>query len=102
MEIKIYKAIVNVFMRGRSQQNAHCPAKPVVTENLCVVQREGFSITCYMCGTYTCRKAKHIHKGETHFVREDVNLMAITAKVQLKNISGRESQGAVTLVESAN
>jgi hypothetical protein len=25
-----------------------CPAKPVLTEYLCVVQREEFSITCYM------------------------------------------------------
>jgi hypothetical protein len=31
------------------------------------------TVTCYMCDWYTCRKAKHIHKGQTHLlVREDV------------------------------
>jgi hypothetical protein len=29
-----------------------CPAKPVLTEDLCVVQKEEFSITCYMCEMY--------------------------------------------------
>jgi hypothetical protein len=26
-----------------------CSLKPVLTEDLCVVQKEEFSITCYMC-----------------------------------------------------
>jgi hypothetical protein len=26
-----------------------CPVKPVLTEDLCVVQNEEFSVTCYMC-----------------------------------------------------
>jgi hypothetical protein len=30
-----------------------CFAKPVLTENLCIVQKEEFSITRYMCDTYT-------------------------------------------------
>jgi hypothetical protein len=50
-----------------------CFAKPVLTENLCVVQKEEFSITCCKCDTYTSRKAKHIHKRQTHLLaREDV------------------------------
>jgi hypothetical protein len=28
-------------------------AKPVLTEDLCIVQKEGFSVTCYKCDTYT-------------------------------------------------
>jgi hypothetical protein len=27
--------------------------KPVLTEDLCIVQKEEFSITCYMCEMYT-------------------------------------------------
>jgi hypothetical protein len=30
-----------------------CFAKPVLTEDLYIVQNEEFSITCYMCETYT-------------------------------------------------
>jgi hypothetical protein len=50
-----------------------CVAKPVVTEDLYIVQKEEFSITCYTCDTYAWRKAKHIHKRQNHLlVREDV------------------------------
>jgi hypothetical protein len=50
-----------------------CSVKPLLTEDLCVVQKEEFSISCYMCDTYTCRKAKHIDRRQTHLlVREDV------------------------------
>jgi hypothetical protein len=41
-----------------------CPAKPVLTEDLCVVQKEDFSLTRYMCEMNTWRKAKHIHKRD--------------------------------------
>jgi hypothetical protein len=30
-----------------------CSVKPILTEDLCVVKQEEFSITCYMCDTYT-------------------------------------------------
>jgi hypothetical protein len=30
-----------------------CSAKPVLTEDLCVEHKQGFSITRYMCDTYT-------------------------------------------------
>jgi hypothetical protein len=43
-----------------------CFVNPGLTEDLCIVQKEEFSKTCYMCGTYTFRKAKHIHKRQTH------------------------------------
>jgi hypothetical protein len=50
-----------------------CSVKPVPVEDLCVVQKEEFSITCYVFEMYTWRKAKHIHKRQTHIlVREDV------------------------------
>jgi hypothetical protein len=42
-----------------------------VSESQLRVQKEEFSITCYMYEIYTRRKAKHIHKRQTHiFVRE--------------------------------
>jgi hypothetical protein len=47
--------------------------KPVLTDDLCVVQKEEFSVTCYMCEMYTSQKAKHIHRRQTNLlVREDV------------------------------
>jgi hypothetical protein len=49
----------------------NCSAKPVLTEDLRVVQNN-FSITCYMCEMYIWRKAKHIRKRQTHLVRQDV------------------------------
>jgi hypothetical protein len=50
-----------------------CFAKPVLTDDLYIVQKEEFSVTCYMCDMYTWRKAKHIHKRQTHLlVRDDV------------------------------
>jgi hypothetical protein len=30
-----------------------CPAKPVLTKDLCIVQKEEFSITCYICAKCT-------------------------------------------------
>jgi hypothetical protein len=30
-----------------------CSANPILTEDLYIVQKEEFSITCYMCDTYT-------------------------------------------------
>jgi hypothetical protein len=30
-----------------------CSAKPILTETLCVFQKEEFSIACYMCEMYT-------------------------------------------------
>jgi hypothetical protein len=30
-----------------------CSVKPVLTDDLCVVQKEEFPITFYMCDTYT-------------------------------------------------
>jgi hypothetical protein len=49
------------------------PEKPVRTEGLFEVQKEEFLITWYMCEMYTRRKAKRIHKRQTHLlVREDV------------------------------
>jgi hypothetical protein len=50
-----------------------CFAKPGLTEDLCVVHKKEFLVTCYMCDTYSSRKVKHIHKRQTHpLVRENV------------------------------
>jgi hypothetical protein len=50
-----------------------CFAKPGLTEDFYILQKEEFVITCYMCDTYTGRKAKHTHKRQTHLLlREDV------------------------------
>jgi hypothetical protein len=41
-----------------------CSVKPALTEDLCVVQKEDFSATCYMSDRYILRKAKSIHKRQ--------------------------------------
>jgi hypothetical protein len=30
-----------------------CSVKSLLTEDLCIVQKEEFSVTCYMCEIYT-------------------------------------------------
>jgi hypothetical protein len=51
-----------------------CFAKPLLkTEDLYIMQKEEFSITCHMCNIYSSQKAKHIHKSQIRLlVREDV------------------------------
>jgi hypothetical protein len=49
-----------------------CFAKPVLTDDLYVVQKKYISVTCYKCDVYAWLKAKHIHKRQPHLVREDV------------------------------
>jgi hypothetical protein len=39
-----------------------CSAKPGLTEDLCIVQKEDFSITRYICEMYTRLNARYIHK----------------------------------------
>jgi hypothetical protein len=70
--------------------------KPVLTEDFYVVQKEEFSIKCYTYDTYIWRKAKHIHKGQTHFLaREDVTYGQLSQGFSLKKkICGRDPQGA--------
>jgi hypothetical protein len=47
-----------------------CYVNHVLTEDLCIVQKEKFSVASYTCYTYARRKAKHIHKSETIFSSE--------------------------------
>jgi hypothetical protein len=50
-----------------------CFTELVLARDLYVVQKEEISVSCYKCDTYTWRKAKHIHKRQTHpLVRVDV------------------------------
>jgi hypothetical protein len=50
-----------------------CSGKPVLIQDLYVVQKEDFSITCCMCEMCTWQNAEHIHNRRTHLlVREDV------------------------------
>jgi hypothetical protein len=50
-----------------------CSAKPVLIEDLYIVQKEQFSIKCYTCDTHNWRKAKYKHKRQPYLlVREDV------------------------------
>jgi hypothetical protein len=72
-----------------------CSVKPVLTEDLCIVQTEELSIIYYMCEIYICWKATHIHKRQAHLlVREDVTQGLLPQEFSWKKISGRGSQGA--------
>jgi hypothetical protein len=70
----------NLFRSNRSLTTTigvfleRCSAKPVLTEGLCVVQKqEYFNNILRICEMYTWRKAKHIHNRQTQLlVREDV------------------------------
>jgi hypothetical protein len=59
-----------------------CSAKPVLTEDLYVVQKKEFSIRCYKCDT---------HEGSSIFIRdkpafssERIYIRTITTNVKLK------------------
>jgi hypothetical protein len=62
-----------------------CPAKPVRTEDLCVVLKEDILNTMlYVCQRYTWWKAKDTHKKQTHlYVRDDLNIKIITEMIQV-------------------
>jgi hypothetical protein len=77
-------------------------AKPVLTE----VRKEELSITCYMCDMYTWRKAKHIHKRQTHplwremMLRKDYDYKGSVEKkslvVSLKGLDAKTNWLAVS------
>jgi hypothetical protein len=72
-----------------------CSVKPVMTEDLCVVQKEEFSITCYMCDTYIWRRVKHIQNRQTYLlVREEVIWGLWPQGLGWNEFSGLGSQGA--------
>jgi hypothetical protein len=59
--------------------------------------KEIVSIACYMCGTYTWRNAKNIHKRQTHLlVREDVKyVLFLWGFFRKKKYSGQESRAVL-------
>jgi hypothetical protein len=73
-----------------------CFAKPVLTEDLCIVQKEELSITCDKFGTYTWRKPSIFIRDKPIFWWERMLHKDYYCKgsVEKKKISGRESQGA--------
>jgi predicted transposase YbfD/YdcC len=71
-------------------------AKPGLTHDLNIAQKEEFSITRSTCSTFTWQKAKHIHKRQTHFMSEHMlhNDHDSKDSAEKKIISGRDTQGA--------
>jgi hypothetical protein len=69
-----------------------CLAKPVLTEDLCVVQKEEFSITSYKCDTYTRQKGKH--KSKPIFSSGMLLHNDYDRHSSVEKISGRDPQGA--------
>jgi hypothetical protein len=58
-----------------------CFAKPGLTEDSYTLHKEEFSITCYMCDTYTWRKAKHIHEANPSSRQRGCYIRIVTANV---------------------
>jgi hypothetical protein len=73
-----------------------CSAKPVLTEDLCVGQKEEFSITCYMCEMYEmCERPSIFTRDKPIFSSERMLHKDNYRKGSVeKKISGCESQGA--------
>jgi hypothetical protein len=71
-----------------------CIKMPVLTEDLYIVQKGDFSITYYVCDSYTWRKAKHIQKRQTTFSSERMFRKVYDRKGSAEEISGRQFQGA--------
>jgi hypothetical protein len=72
-----------------------CFAKPALTEDLYIVHKEKFSITCYVCYVHLI-KAKSIHKRQTHpLIREDVTQLQQKRK-EKPLVMGLKGLGAKT------
>jgi hypothetical protein len=71
-----------------------CFAKPGLTEDLYVEQKEDFSITCYMCDTYTLQRRRLFIREKPILSSEMVLHRDYDSKGSVEKISGRESQKA--------
>jgi hypothetical protein len=61
-----------------------CFTKPLLTEDLCEVQKETFSITC-LCAKYTLDEEPNIYvRDKPIFSSEGCYIRTITARVELK------------------
>jgi hypothetical protein len=71
-------------------------AKPVLTEDLHIVQKEKFSVTCYsyMCDVYIWLKAKHVLETNPYSRQKLLHKDYDRKGSAEETISGRESQGA--------
>jgi hypothetical protein len=72
-----------------------CFAKPVLIDDLDIVQREDSSVTCYMCYVYTSRKAKHIHETIRFSSQRMLHKDCDNKGSVEETISGCESQGTL-------
>jgi hypothetical protein len=52
VELKTIQVTKLLLLHKISKTGMICSVKPVLTEDLCVVQKEEFSVTCYMCDMY--------------------------------------------------
>jgi hypothetical protein len=69
-----------------------CFAKPVLTEDLCVVQKEEFFNNMLYVRNVYLRKAKHVHKRQTHLlVRENVTL-GLLPEVVVVGVKGLDAK----------
>jgi hypothetical protein len=77
------------WMHKISKMGTIYPAEPVLTEGLCVVHKEEFSKTCYMC-----ERPSILIRDKPIFSSERMLHMDYYRKVSVEKISGRKSQGA--------
>jgi hypothetical protein len=72
-----------------------CFAEPVLTEDLYIAHKDEFSVTCYMCDTYTSQRRSILIRDKPSSHERGSYVKDYDRKVSVaKKISGRESQGA--------
>jgi hypothetical protein len=72
-----------------------CSVKPVLTEEMCVVQEEEFLITCYMCEYTLDEKPSIFRRDKPIFSSERMLHKGYYGESSVgKKISGRGTQGA--------
>jgi hypothetical protein len=67
-----------------------CSAKPVLREDLCVVQKEGFSVSHYMCDMYTWREETISGRGSQGAWHQDELIGGKPPVVALRVVGGSD------------
>jgi hypothetical protein len=70
-----------------------CSAKPVLTEDLCLGQKEEFSVTCYVRNILLTKGQAYSLETNPSSRQRGCYIGSMTASFELKKISGRELKG---------
>jgi hypothetical protein len=71
-----------------------CFAKPGLTKDLYIVHKEEFSVTCYMCDTYTWQRRSLFVRDKPTLSSERMLHKDYDRKGSVEKFSGRDPRGA--------